>query len=111
MPAPQPAPKLAARPRAASAEAILEELLGCAVWEAFRGPTGARLWRIPGSDGSVYTVARGSCTCPWDRYSQGAACKHRQALGLYLVVAADATRRALAARPASAPRETPDSVV
>jgi len=52
-------------------------------WEPFCGPTGAHLWRVPGSRGKTYVLSDRSCTCPADEYRRSSPCKHRQTLALY----------------------------
>jgi hypothetical protein len=58
-------------------------------WYPFYGPTGALLWRVPGSeDGVTYTVSATSCTCPYDahRRAKDEICKHRLGLRLYIFI-------------------------
>lgn len=97
------------------AQAVLDVLLGCAAWVPFRGPSGAALWRVPGSDGAEYVVNRASCTCTWSTYHPDSDCKHRAALAAYRRVVVVALKRhapslPMDAGPSSPPRETPDSV-
>jgi hypothetical protein len=102
--------RAAAREVRPQAEAVLETLLGCAAWEPFHGPTGALLWRLPGSDGAVYTVALTSCTCLWERYGHGTRCKHQAALDAFLTIARAIKRHRRGSAPPQPPRETADRV-
>ena len=85
-------PKKVARKRAPqpSREQVLLDLLANTdEWHPFYGPTGALLWRVPGSaDGVTYTVSAQSCTCPSEehRRTQDEVCKHRQAVQLYAAI-------------------------
>jgi hypothetical protein len=85
-------PKKVARKRAPqpSREQVLLDLLANTDdWHPFYGPTGALLWRVPGSaDGVTYTVSAQSCTCPYDahRRTQDEICKHRKAVRLYIFI-------------------------
>jgi hypothetical protein len=66
-----------------SAQIILDLLGQMGSWEPFCGPSGAHLWRVPGSDGKSYVLSDRSCTCPSDEYRRDTPCKHRQTLALY----------------------------
>src|SRR5215831_576708 len=53
-------------------------------WRPLVGPTGKRLYLIPGSrPGAIYTVCATSCTCP-DATYKNHICKHMMACRLFV---------------------------
>lgn len=72
-----------------STDPALGVLLNAHQWELFFGPTGAPLFKVPGSRGGTYTVSTRSCTCPSDQFrgrSGGQPCKHVRAARMYTTV-------------------------
>jgi len=75
-------------PQPSREQVLLDLLSTAATWQPFRGPTGKLFWRVPGSNGAIYTVSPDSCTCPSEehRRTQNEACKHRHAVQLYAAI-------------------------
>ena len=81
-------PPKARKPKRSREQVLLDMLSTVGTWQPFYGPTGKLFWRVPGSNGAIYTVSPDSCTCPSEehRRTQNEACKHRHAVQLYAAI-------------------------
>jgi hypothetical protein len=75
-------------PQPSREQVLLDLIIRADGWRPFYGPTGKLFWRVPGSHGETYTVSPDSCTCPYEenRRTEGEICKHRKAVGVYVLV-------------------------